>query len=196
MEQLNLHFTGDAPLLMHRPVLVNPLDERKKEIAKYTSKRTKTEDDYKIIARLEWEAGMYYDPEIGPYIPGVNVETCLRDSGKISKLGTAITRGVIVPTDKLPLLYDGPRGNGSDLQELWDANLKDYRVVGNQQNSVMRCRPCFKPNSAAWELDVPIYVEPSIIDPDEVISVAKRAGLMIGLGDYRPRFGRFSVKVG
>jgi hypothetical protein len=195
MEQITLHLTGQAPLLMHRPVLVNALDERTKEIKKYTGKRKKTQEDIEVIMRLEWEAGLYHDPAIGPYLPGVNVETCLRDSGKITKLGTAVTRGVIVPDDKLPLLYDGPRGNGNGVQELWDANYKDYRVVGNQQNAVMRCRPCFKPNSAAWRLEVPLMVEPSIIDPDEVIGIARRAGLMIGLGDYRPRFGRFTVEV-
>lgn len=195
MEQLTLHFIGESPLLMHRPVLVNPLDGRTKEVKKYTGKRKKTQEDHEIIMRLEWEAGLYHDPQIGPYLPGVNVETCLRDSGKITKLGTAVTRGVIVPDDKLSLLYDGPRGNGNGVQELWDANYKDYRVVGNQQNAVMRCRPCFKPNSAAWQLKVPLFVEPSIIDPTEVIDIAKRAGLMIGLGDYRPRFGRFKVEV-
>lgn len=196
MQQLTLQLTGVAPLLMHRPVLVNPLDERKKEIARYTGKRKKTHEDYETIMRLEWEAGLYHDTKLGPYIPGVNVETMLRDSGKISRLGAAVTKGVVVPNDKLPLLYDGPRGtNGSGVQELWDANLKDYRVVGNQQNSVMRCRPCFKPNSAAWQLEVPILVEPSQLDPDELVNIAKRAGAMIGLGDYRPRFGRFDVQV-
>lgn len=194
MEQLELHLTGIAPLLMHRPITVNPLDPQTREIKKYTGKRTKTPEDHEIIARLEWEAGLYHDAEVGPYIPGVNVETCLRDAGKITRQGSAVTRGVVVPVDRLPLLYDGPRGNGNGVQELWDANLKDYRVVGNQQNSVMRCRPCFKPNNAKWEVKVPILIEPTILDPDDLIELARRAGMMIGLGDYRPRFGRFSVK--
>lgn len=191
MERLVLHITGSSPLLMHRPTTVNPLDPATHEIKKYTGKRKKTLEDQEIIMRLEWEAGLYFDPAVGPYLPGVNLETCLRDAGKITRLGTAVTRGVVCLDDKLPVMYDGPRGT---VQELWDANLKDYRRVGNQMNSVMRCRPCFKPNSAGWELTATLMVEPKIIDPGEVVSLAERAGQMIGIGDYRPRFGRFTVE--
>lgn len=193
MEQLNLHFTGVVPLLMHAPRTVNPLDEITREIKKYTGKRKKTTEDHETIARLEWEAGLYHDSDIGPYLPGVNVEICLRDAAKMTKQGAAVTRSVVCAVDKVPILYDGPRGtNGHGIQEIWDANLKDYRVVGNQQNSVMRCRPCFRPGGS-WAIDVPLFVEPSIIDPDDLRDIAIRAGKMIGLGDYRPRFGRFEV---
>lgn len=195
MEQIALHFTGLRPLLMHRPITVNPLDPVTLEIKKYTGKRKKTTDDHETIARLEWEAGMYHDSDIGPYLPGVNIEVMLRKAGVITKQGTAVTRGVLVPEDRVPLLYDGPRGtNGKGVQELWDANLKDYRVVGNQANSVMRCRPCFRPGGA-WEMTVPIVYEPSILDERDLLAIAERAGTMIGLGDYRPRFGRFAVEV-
>lgn len=191
MEQLELHLTGIAPLLMHAPRTVNPLDEITQEIKSYTGKRKKTQEDHLTIARLEWEAGLYHDPEVGPYIPSANVEICLRDSGKITRQGTAVTRGVVVSEDKLPLVYDGPRGmNGRGTQDLWDANYKDIRRVGNQQNSVMRCRPMF-PN---WSIRVPVLLEPSILDRRDLIELADRAGRMIGLGDYRPRFGRFTVK--
>lgn len=184
--ELDLHLTGVNELLMHRPVSVNPLDSGTKELKRYTGKRKKTDEDHETISRLEWELGLYYDETLGPYIPGVNVETMLRDAGKLTKQGSAITRGVIVVEDKIPLAYKGPRGTP---QVLWDANLKDYRVVGNQQNSVMRCRPKFP----GWELHASLLVEPSIIDPSDVRLIAEKAGLMIGLGDYRPRFGRFTV---
>lgn len=187
MERINLHLTGVSALLMHRPVSVNPLDEGTKELKKYTGKRTKTSEDHEIIARLEWGLGLYHDATLGPYVPGVNVEIMLRDAGKLNKQGVLITRGVIVAQDKLPVLYRGPR---TTEQELWDANFKDIRAVGNQKNRVMRCRPMFP----QWELDVEVLVEETIIDPSDVVAIATKAGLMIGLGDYRPRFGRFTVQ--
>lgn len=185
MEQLTLNLTGISPLLMHNNVTVNPLDPQTKAIKQYTSKRKKTDEDYIMVQRLEWEAGLYHDVELGPYIPGVNVETCLRDAAKMTKQGAAVTRSVVVAEDRLPLLYRGPR----DIKGLWEQNHKDYRVVGNQQNSVMRCRPMFP----HWELQVPVTLEASILDPDDLRNIAHRAGLMIGLGDYRPRFGRFEA---
>lgn len=190
MEQITLHITGVAPLLMHRPMTVNTLDPLSIELRQYTKKRTKTEDDHKTINRLDWEAGLYHDPELGPYLPAVNMEKCLEDAGKITKQGTTIKRAVVAATDKLPVQYRGPRGvNGRGTQELWDANLKDIRVVGNQKNRLMRCRPMFP----AWSLDVPLYLELSLMDERDLRAIAQRAGLMVGLGDYRPRFGRFEV---
>ena len=186
MEQLNLHLRGIVPLLMHNNVTVNPLDEQTKAIKKYTGKRKKTDEDHLMIQRLEWEAGLYHDAEIGPYVPGVNVETCFRDAAKLTKQGAAVTRSVVVSEERLPLIYKGLR----DIRGLWESNFKDYRVVGNQQNSVMRCRPMFP----VWSLDVPITLEASILDPGDLRDIAHRAGLMIGLGDYRPRFGRFEVE--
>jgi hypothetical protein len=46
---------------------------------------------------------------------------------------------------------------------------------------------------AGWQLDVPIALETTILDREQFALIAHRAGLMIGLGDYRPRFGRFEV---
>lgn len=192
MEHITLKLIGIAPMLMHRPVTVNPLDPITQEIKTYTSKRKKTEEDHTIISRLEWEAGLYHDDEVGPYLPGVNVETCLRDAAKLTRQGAAVTRAVVCDAEKVPVQYNGPRGtNKHGVQEIWDANLKDYRRVGNQQNSVMRCRPMFP----GWEMTASFYVEPSIIDVRDVMSIAEKAGVMIGLGDYRPRFGRFNVEL-
>jgi hypothetical protein len=191
VENLTLKFEGDADLLMHNNRTVNPLDPMTQSIKAYTSKRKKTEDDIASIMRLEWEAGLYYDPDLGPYIPAVNVEICLRDAAKINRQGANITRGVVVTGDKLVLQYDGPRGLGGRIHDLYEANLKDYRVVGNQQNSIMRCRPKFP---LGWSVEVPISFEPSVMDRDDLIDIADRAGALIGLGDYRPRYGRFSVE--
>jgi hypothetical protein len=197
MEQLTLQLTGTTDLLMHAPRSVNPLDEGTKEFKRLTSKRKKSEDDHKVISRLEWELGLYHQAGVGPYIPGENVLKCLRDSGALTKQGAAINRAVVVMEQFLPLQCaaqnGGPRWSASSTSEqLWEANLKDYRRVGNQKNSVMRCRPWFP----GWTLHVDLVVEESIIDVADVVIIAERAGAMIGLGDYRPRFGRFEVEVG
>jgi hypothetical protein len=190
MEQITLHFTGVAPLLMHRPVTVNTLDPLSIELRQYTKKRIKTEDDHKIIARLEWEAGLYHDAELGPYLPGVNAEACLLEAAKITKQGPAIKRGVTAAAEKLPIRDYGHRGTTPPtIQELWDANLKDIQSVGNQQNRVMRCRPMFP----RWSLTVPLLFESAVIDERDLRAIAERAGIMVGLGDYRPRYGRFEV---
>jgi hypothetical protein len=196
MESISLRFIGKAPLLMHNPRGVNTLDEMSKEVRSYTSKRKKTEEDVQTIARLEWEMGLYYERGIGPYIPGENVLKCLRDSGTLTRQGAAVVRATFLLDHMLPLRCATENGGSrwtqsSSVQQLWENNLKDYRRVGNQQNSVMRCRPMFP----SWTLDLGLMVEPSVLSPEDLITIAERAGQMTGLGDYRPRFGRFEVEV-
>lgn len=192
--ELNLHFTGITPLLMHRPTLVDPLHEITQEYKSFTSKRKRTDDDIRTIYRLEWEAGLYHDPELGPYVPSANVLTCLQKAGGLTRQGSQVARAVGILLDKLPLAYKGPRGNnGKGTQEIYDANLKDIRAVknsGQSAGSVMRCRPMFP----SWELSVPVFLEESLLDKRDLLTIAEKAGKMIGLGDGRKiNMGRFEV---
>jgi hypothetical protein len=34
----------------------------------------------------------------------------------------------------------------------------------------------------------------NVIEEEEILKVAEDAGLLVGLGDWRPRFGRFMVE--
>lgn len=180
--------TGVRPLLMHSARLANPLDTTVKALKAISSKRAKTDDDHIEMARLEYAGSLYINADLGPYIPGENIERCLVDGGKITKKGTAITRALFIKTDINPLLYRGPR----DVDGLWlDENFRHVASVKVQQNRVMRTRPMFQ----TWTVEAEGVLDTSILAEDELCSIAETAGNMIGLGDYRPRFGRFTVTV-
>ena len=182
--EFTIRIEGTAPLLMHNARLANPLDPVVKEIKKITGKRKKTDDDHEAIARLEHMGGLYLDDDLGPYIPAENIHRCLVDAGKKQKLGKAVTQGVLIASPVNPLAYKGPR----DSAGLWD----DKRFVsmwsakvGMQR--VMRCRPRF----AEWATEATGHIDPEVLDPDELRTVAEIAGSLIGLGDWRPLHGRF-----
>ncbi len=180
--------TGFRPLLMHSARLANPLDKTVKAMKAISQKRTKTDDDHIELARLEFAGSMYIHEQYGPFIPGENIERCLVDGGKLSKKGTALTRGLFIKTDFNPLIYKGPR----TVAELWeDENFRHVASVKVQQNRVMRTRPHFRD----WEVVAEGVLDPTVMDPAELGAIAETAGNMIGLGDYRPRFGRFSVNL-
>jgi hypothetical protein len=180
--------TGVRPVLMHSARLANPLDQIVKAMKAISGKRTKTDDDHIEMARLEFAGSMYIHDQLGPYIPGENIERCLVDAGKITKKGTALTRGLFIKTDFNPLVYRGPR----TIEELWaDENFRHVASVKVQQNRVMRTRPMFK----EWEVTAEGVLDTSVVDPGEFGAIAETAGNMIGLGDYRPRYGRFVVNV-
>lgn len=187
---LDLKLTGVAPLLMHKPTLVDPMHPLTLQIAAFTAKGAKkTIADNEAIARLEWEAGLYHDADIGPYITAANVKQAIRKSGGQVNLGAKIGRGVAFATTKLPVIYDGPR----DRDGLYEAGYRDTRSVrnsGRNSGSVMRTRPCFE----EWTLEARIYLNPheiSIEDFAERVAAAQR----FGIGDYRPEFGLFTAEL-
>jgi hypothetical protein len=85
-----------------------------------------------------------------------------------------------------PLEYSGPL---DPLELFATGEFCDYRPVVIGQARTMRARPRFD----HWGVIVELLVETSTINTREVIDALEIAGQVIGLGDFRPRYGRFSV---
>lgn len=186
--KVRLTIVGTASLLMHNARLSDPLDPYTKALKDVSSKRTKTEDDHEEMARIEFEGGLYLTEESGPYIPGVNVHRCMVEAAKLNKLGRHVERGTVIMDEVLPLGYYGPR----TATELWkDKNYVSRLSVGVTTSRVMRTRPMFR----MWALEAVMLVDTGQLDLTQITNIAEKAGQMIGLGDYRPRFGRFDVEV-
>lgn len=86
--------------------------------------------------------------------------------------------GVVSLTNLSPL--------GSDQ---WD--YLDTRRVMIQRNGINRTRPAMK---AGWRASFDLMVNlPEYIDHNSLREVVESAGRLIGIGDFRPTFGRFGV---
>lgn len=177
-------FTGTAPLLMHSTRLANPLDPATKALKKVTAKTKKTDEDHERVAQLEFAGGLYIDDEIGPFVPGENIERCLLDAAKLTKAGMKLKRAMFVMTNENWLSYKGPRTTDT----LWaDDRFRLVAPVKVGMQRVMRTRPMFR----EWTLEADAILDPEQMDLDELVSIMERAGRLIGLGDWRPRYGRF-----
>lgn len=187
MEILKVTIKG-ATLLMHNIRLANPLDEGTKRMKALTSVRKKTDDTHAAMADLEFELGMYYDPKIGPYIPGLWLDAAIVKGGTLQKNGTKIRRAAMVAEDHVPLQYDGPR---SMEKLLADGRFRDIRAVAVGQAKTMRCRPKF----TDWSATFSVQYDPDLLQKDELVQAIHAAGQSIGIGDFRPRFGRFTATV-
>ena len=185
MKTLNLKLTGIAPILFHSGRLSDPLDPAAKEIKKVTSKKAKTDADHEQIAKLEWHASMYtQNGEV--VLPGDMVFAAVINGAKQDKRGPKAKAGIIVDRN-FPLIYDGPKS----LQELFE--IKDFVhrcPVKIGTSKTIRTRPIFH----KWAASVQIDFEPSVLNEDEVLTACEKAGMLIGFGDWRPRFGRFRVE--
>lgn len=178
---------GESSLLMHSVRAADPMDPMAKKMKSISSKRKKTDEDHLDLAKLDFEAGMYMDEELGPYIPAENIERCFRDGGSITKNGKNIVRGVIVLDERVPLQYEGPRA----LKALWDKGYWHKSMVRVGQNRVPRVRPKFD----NWEAEFMVRLNTEILDPDVFKEIVETSGAAVGLGDWRPRFGRFTAEV-
>ncbi|MCE0757104.1 hypothetical protein LU683_29930 [Pseudomonas asiatica] len=186
MELLVLSVKGTSPLMMHSDKLANPLHPVTKAHKELTAKRKKTDDDHLAIARSEFIAGAYFDSSSGFFIPGANFDATFLAGAKLQKLGTHWKRGALVMTDKAELEFTGP----STPEALWeDQRFVDCRGVKVGQAKIMRYRPIF----LDWSCQLEVAINTDVLDLQEVKKAIEDAGKLIGVCEYRPRFGRFEV---
>lgn len=71
----------------------------------------------------------------------------------------------------------------------WD--YEDRRRVCIQRNAITRTRPAMK---AGWTATIQLQVNlPEYVSPALLNEVIQQAGKLIGVGDFRPTFGRFQI---
>ncbi|MBA8886176.1 hypothetical protein FHW12_000367 [Dokdonella fugitiva] len=189
MATMTVMIKGTRPMLMHSLRLLNKMDPLTKERSRYTSIKKKTDADEVEIQRIDWLGALYHDDELGPYLPAENIEAAIVEGAKLSKGGRDVKRGVSVLEDRVRLDYDGPR----DIKALYnggDSRFIDARGVRNQASRVIRCRPIF----LQWAATFTVSFDTAVIkDADTLIGFIADAGRFCGIGDYRPRFGRFDI---
>ena len=103
-----------------------------------------------------------------------------------AKRGPAAKAGILVG-DNARLDYEGPR----DPQGLWEDERFRLRVPAKiGMVKVMRMRPRFD----GWSADIAIKFIPDLLNAKEIKTFFITAGEEIGIGDWRPRFGRCSIR--
>ena len=177
--------TGASPLLMHNGLLADPLNPHARSIAQVAAKRRKTEADHVRMAELEFLGGLYLSNG-APCIPAEMIQAALVKAAAQERRGPKAKAGLVVRQD-LRLDYDGP----TDPHALWqDTSFRLRSPVRIGMSKIMRTRPMFR----EWSSELSVDFLPSLLNPQDVVSFLVTAGEQIGIGDWRPRFGRFWVE--
>jgi hypothetical protein len=183
-QSLTFRIASASPFLMHNGQLSDPLSEASQSLAEVHAKKKKTENDHKEMSRREYLGGLYMD-ENGPCIPAEMLEAMIIGGAKKDKMGQQAKAAIIVE-NHASLEYDGPR----DPKELWESGKFVYRTSARVGMSrVQRTRPRFK----TWEAEFEVRVNADLVNPKKVKDFIVTAGEQIGIGDWRPKFGRFLV---
>lgn len=171
MEDVKVKIVGIAPLLMNKFKMEKP-DETK-------AKRR----DEQYSPETDAENALYKDEKIGVYAPSTWLEASLRETAKEFKgrgkasLKATILSSVFIEPEKIPL-------HKKTYDEI------DIRPVVIQRNRVAKGRPRFN----SWELEFSIKFDEKRVRKDTLKQILDEAGATKGIGDYRPKFGRFKVE--
>lgn len=189
--QLKIRLTGTRPLLMSRGDGANPFDEQKTDIDAISQKRNKSLEDHERLSRLQFESSMYYDQEIGPYLPTDNIWKSMQQ-GAAKYRETALVKGQVViiglcgkreDPGAAALIYDGPR----DVEGLYTGGFL-FRKMGkipSSKTSVLISRAKFD----QWAVE--FIVEYTDIERSRIMDYWERAGQLVGIGAWRLRYGLF-----
>jgi hypothetical protein len=187
METVKATLVGVAPLLMHNGRLCDKTNPHTRALGQMTTKKKKTDDDLLEIKRIEWRGSLYEDEDGNIAIPADNVLAMVIAGAKKNKNGQEAKAGVYEAQPFFKLTHEGPK----TIEKLWeDGRFCDYRGVGVNGKRVMRARPIFK----KWSVQVELLIDPEIMNPSDALEALRKGGERCGLGDFRPRFGRFVVE--
>lgn len=185
METIEMKWTGVAPLLQHNGQTTDPMNRFSRAMAEINAKRKKTEADHAERDRLEFLAGLYLNSEQQVIVPSHLVEATLIGGAKKVKMGPAAKAGLIVDEDAL-LDY----GDQIVPENLLGAGYVLRVRVKVGQSAVMRTRPMFR----QWSIRFRVLFNDEIISARSILEAARHAGQSVGLGDWRPKYGRFTVE--
>ena len=165
---------GTAPLLFHA-WNVESVEEKANSAKGSKAKKT---DNVESYVRRNSKKEICIP---GTYVRGtlVNAARFLQDPRSPRKSAMDLFKAGIAPTEELFSLG----------KKTWDYLDRQHVVV--QRSGITRVRPALL---AGWRVDIGILcLVPEYISPQLVHEALIRAGRLVGLGDFRPTYGRFQV---
>lgn len=192
---------GINEILLHNGQTADPRNKFAKDLKAVSGKRKKTDADHDQMAKIEWTAGLYIGTINGrttTTVPAHVLESVMIAGAKKSKRGPSCKSGVFIDQDA-DLDFRGKPSGDMTSQEFEDALHKLYKdgfhhlttgvKVGTSR--VMRTRPKFSNWSARFDLEY----DDEVLTLGDLKDIAADAGRLVGVGDWRPKFGRFLAEV-
>jgi hypothetical protein len=184
MYQVEVKVEGVSPLLQHRFPIPDYEDMGK------GGKKSTGAKDY----RDEWKTSLYitekqvYQPASHFELSMTKAAASFKVTGKRGKsYKDLVAANMFIDPEKILFGIAEPIELDTDPDK---PLYLDLRPVVIQRARVVRIRPCFKPG---WILGFTINVIDDELPSGILQDILVLAGKAVGIGDYRPKFGRFSV---
>ncbi len=190
-KELKIIFKGTTSLIMHSSQTADPTNYYAKELKKISSKRSKVDEDYEAMSKIEYEASLYRDPSVftkgpGLYMPTENITACLINAGKKIKHGRGSMKSAVTGISFIDPYGYRLRSRWKTYDEMYaDRDSWFKKIVNVQGSKVVRTRVLVP----EWKFTAKCELETSICDEQMLQELLTVAGRLIGLGDWRPNSG-------
>jgi len=194
IQQARIIVTGIAPLLQNNPQTVDPFNHFAKAKKAITNKRTaKTDDDLIELGNLETESKIYFDDEIGVYVPATWITEAIICTGfSVAKIGRAKMRGGLFATDpKIKLRYRGMNKVKTITDVVMNPEFRHRMLLKQGQVRVPKDAPIFHD----WSFETMVEFDDTVVDLGSLRRIVERSAKYGGFGDFRPTFGRADAEV-
>lgn len=194
IQQAAIKITGISPLLQNNPQTVDPFNRYAKAKKAITNKRTaKTDDDLIELGNLETESKVYFDEQIGVYIPATWITESIIVTGfSVAKIGRAKMRGGLFATEnKIALEYRDKAKVKTITDVVMNPAFRHRMLLKQGLVRVPKDAPIFH----EWAFKTILEFDDSVVDLRTLKSIIERASKYGGFGDFRPTFGRAIAEV-
>lgn len=191
---VKIKIEGIRPLLMHNGQLADPLNERTRALKRAVEKKSKmTDSDHEHARRCEWLGGAYFAESVGFYLPSENIEAMIVAGAKKARKGKQALAAIMVDEEVVPLGLPQGCPSPRNYEAFMDDKSGRFELrVGVKvgQARVMRTRPKFP---SGWTLEFDLCFDETVLNLADIIEAVQAAGQYVGIGDWRPKFGRFQL---
>lgn len=187
-QQVQVTIAGDT-LLMHNGQTSDPLNKYSKAMKAITRDRVRkaTDEGVEALTRIEYEAGLYLNAKKQVILPSRILEAHISEAARKTKEGKNALAGMFVDTDGILEFKGGPL----TVEQLLDSDEHRLTVsVCVNNGRVMRTRPLFR----NWSTTFRVSILNELVNSDSLRIWFENGGNLVGLGDYRPRYGRYELK--
>jgi hypothetical protein len=173
---------GEVPMLMNRCELIQP---------KSGGPGKPPRDPDKLLN--EWRGKAYFSEDIGVYIPSDYIEGAIKEAAANWRMKKTAAAALFCTEDRSALKVKGiPQFESLDDFEThgW-IDRRNVKMKASGGSTVMRCRPLIP---SGWKATFELWcAAPLEFTPELLLEILQVAGQFKGIGDYRPKYGRFAV---
>jgi hypothetical protein len=188
MKDASYWIEGVCPMLMHNGRLANPLNPHSQRIKVLAAKRKKTEEDILALARAEFDGGLFWEEGPGYVIPGHNIGAAMIEGARKTKNGRQVESGAFPKCDAV-LSFEG---SDKSPDELWEGGKHALLCTcGVGTRRVLRTRPMIP---TGWRARVDVQYDENQVEEPTLFRALEDCGVQVGIGDWRPKYGRFTVR--